>query len=110
MKYKTTRKQVMNSGRKVIQVGYCDLQYLLDYHYPNAYTVRTEGWASDIYDIGSATICTGYAPFGNVKPNYEVVRKYDQEARKVILSGIGQEEQKLKLEVLLNEFIREVTL
>ena len=108
MKYKTTRKQIMNSGRKVIQVG--DIQYLLQYHNANAYTTRTEGWAADIYDIGSVSIVTGYSPFGNIKPSYDLVHKYNELARDIQSSDDVWELKRAKIEVLLNEFITEVTL
>lgn len=110
MKYKTTRKQIMNSGRKVIKIGYCEVQYLLQYHNENAYTTRVEGWGADIYDIGSVTICTGYAPFGNITPKYDVVHKYEDLAREVVLSNLKYENKKEQVEVLFNEFITEVTL
>lgn len=79
MKYKTTRKAIMNNYNKVIRIGYCNLHNLLYYQTPSAYTTRQEGWGADIYHVNiDIAIATGYAPFGNVKPKYDTLRKYEK--------------------------------
>lgn len=52
MKFKTTQKEIRANYNKIICVPYCGLQTLLSYESPVAYTVRREGWAADIYDMG----------------------------------------------------------
>ena len=52
MKFKTTQKEIRANFNKIICVPYCGLQTLLSYESPVAYTVRREGWAADIYDMG----------------------------------------------------------
>lgn len=64
MKYRTTRRDVMNGYYKVFSVGYCDLQNLLSRDSAVAYTCGVYGWNADIYDFGTYAICTGYRPFG----------------------------------------------
>lgn len=84
MKFKTTKKAVMNNYGAVISIGYCQLQALLNYEKPIAYTANKYGWRADIYDIDGTAIVTGYAPFGNIEASYELCEKYEKEARKII--------------------------
>lgn len=109
MKFKTTQKAVKEGYWKVIKVGYCDLQHLLYYQKPVAYTCGVYGWNADIYDIGCGTaLCTGYKPFGDIRPNYELVREYDKKARKIIQKTKFDDNPKEKVDELLNEFIEKV--
>lgn len=108
MKYRTTKKAVINGYSNVICVGYCNLQFLLNDISPVAYTARSEGWAADIYEINQNTaIVSGYVPFGNIKPPYELQRKYDNAAREVC-SKYSYIERKTHLQELLNGFLKEV--
>ena len=101
MKFKTTKKEIEENYAKVICVGYDNLQSLLNYRSPVAYTTRREGWGADIYDMGNGTcIVTGYAPFGNIRPGYEINRKYEEMARKALT--------KEDKEYLINEYLKEV--
>lgn len=100
MKFKTTKKAVMNGYYKVIKVGYCSLQSLLKYENEIAYTTRAEGWGADIYQFGSVAISTGYAPFGNVTPSYEINQKYENMAMKA--------NNKSELDELIKRYIDEV--
>lgn len=55
----------------IIQVSYCDAQNMLCMDDPAAYTAGVYGWNADIYPIASGVaICTGYRPFGNIKPDW----------------------------------------
>lgn len=108
MKYKTTRKKVSNGYNYVISVGYCELQYLLDWESPVAYTCNSYGWGSDIYDFGNIAIVTGYAPFGNREANYAICRKYDLKAEEIIHDHKDNRDKKAVLRNLINEFINEV--
>ena len=110
MKYRTTKKAINEGYNNRICVGYCNLQHLLNYESPVAYTANSSGWGADIYDFGNVAIITGYAPFGNIRPGYEVCNKYENEAQKIRYDySIGYEEQKEKLNNLIKEFIKEVT-
>lgn len=110
MKYKTTKKAVNVGYDKKICVSYCRLQTLLAYEEPVSYTTRVEGWGADIYEFGNIAIVTGYAPFGNVKPDYDVCHKYESLAEKIRYNySLSYEEQKSQLASLIREFIAEVT-
>ena len=82
MKFRTTKKAVNAGYGTRTEIGYADLQFLLKYKTPVAYTTRPEGWGADIYDFGNVAIVTGYAPFGNFRPDYDMVHRYDKAAEK----------------------------
>lgn len=111
MKFKTTQKEIRANYNTIICVPYCGLQNLLNYESPVAYTSRREGWGADIYDMGGGVaIVTGYAPFGNVRPSYELREKYENAAEKVRYNySLKWEEQRGALRELQRAFIEEVT-
>lgn len=73
-----------------------------------AYTTRAEGWGADIYDFGNIAIATGYAPFGNIRPGYEVNQRYEERAAKAAEGVYKWEEKKAILCGLIEEYIHEV--
>ena len=110
MKFKTTQKEIWANYNKIICVPYCGLQNLLNYESPVAYTVRREGWAADIYDMGGGVaIVTGYAPFGNVRPSYELRERYETQAEKIRYDySLSYEQQRERLKSLARDFIKGV--
>lgn len=111
MKFKTKKKDIMANYCYVIKTGYCTLQNLLQYKSPIAYTTRKEGWGCDIYEIGpDRAITTGYAPFGNIQPNYELVQQYDQKAEKYVYEHRwdGSDKVPKYLDKLLEELVDKI--
>lgn len=107
MKFRTTQKAIRANYNKIICVPYCELQNLLNYESPVAYTVRREGWAADIYDMGSGVaIVTGYAPFGNIRPSYELRERYEKQAEKIRYE-YSYDQQRESLKSLARDFIKE---
>ena len=111
MKFHTTQKAIKNGYDTIISVNYCRLQTLLSCAEPIAYTTRREGWGADIYDIdGTTAIVTGYAPFGNVRPDYETLTAYEKRAEAIRYNyNLQWDEMRDQLRDLLREFIQEVT-
>lgn len=109
-KYKATRKEMKKSYDKIICVNYCGLQNLLRFQEPFAYSSRVEGWACDYYDVDGVLISTGYAPIDNrrTKSTYEICKKYDEAARKILCECSSYEEKKERVNNLLMEYIKEV--
>lgn len=107
MKFKTTKKAIMANYGKIIKVDYCELQNLLKYESPIAYTAGVYGWNADIYDFGGVAIVTGYRPFGNIRPNWEVMDKYEKEAEN-IYKCYRYDERVGALKDLLKKFIEEM--
>ena len=111
MKFRVTRKEIKANFSKIISVPYCSLQNLLNYESPVAYTSRREGWAADIYDMGEGVaIVMGYAPFGSIRPAYELWKRYEKQAAEIRYDySLSWTEQREKLRQLAKEFIKEAT-
>ena len=110
MKYKTTQREVKSGYSHVIYTGYCNLQTLLHFENPNAYTTRAEGWGADVYSFGSVAIVTGYAPFGTIRADYATCKAYEAKAAKIANHATWKwETKKLKTAELIRAFIQEVT-
>lgn len=109
IKTRVTQKAIRANYSKIIRIGYCDAQYLLKYTDPMYYTTRAEGWASDVYDIDGVAISTGYAPFGNIKPLYDLTEAYERRAEEIYKDPVkSYDERKKTIEELLKAFIKEV--
>lgn len=102
MKLRVSKKELRKGYYRIISIGYCDAQRLLNYEKAFAYSAGVYGWACDYYDIDGILISTGYSPIGNknVAFDYDIIRKYEEKA-----NGKPAEERK----ALLMEFIKEVT-
>lgn len=106
---KVNKKDILDSYSNVISIGYCSLQYLLNCKDSKMYTCGVYGWNASIYHISNSTsIVTGYRPFGNIYPKHEVIRQYEEKARKIYLGDGTWQEKSKKLEKLLDKFISEV--
>ena len=91
MKFKTTQKTIKVNYNTIICIPYCGLQNLLNYESPVAYTVRREGWAADIYDMGGG-------------------ERYETDAEKIRYNySLAWEERREQLKQLARAFIKEVT-
>lgn len=106
MKFKTTRKAIVNSSFNVRSAGYCDLCHLLHYHEATAYTAGVYGWNFDIFEVYGLTICTGYRNMPGKR--LEHIREYEEKARAIIndyetYKG-NYEAKKEAVEKLLKEF------
>lgn len=107
MKTQVTAKSIRESYNGcLLQIGYCNLQHLLKYENPFAYSAGIYGWNCDYYQLGDVCISTGYRPVGKRIP-YDMVRSYDKAAEEV-LRNYGEfdyETRKAKITNLLAEFI-----
>lgn len=105
MKYKTTRKAVVNGSVNVRSAGYCDLAYLLHNHSPIAYTCGVYGWNFDVFEVYGVTICTGYRNMPGKR--LEGIREYDKKAREIWDNySMPYETRKEETEKLLQEFCK----
>jgi len=109
MKFKTTQKAIKNGYKNVVCVSYCALQQLLSCESEIAYTTRAEGWAADIYQFANTAIVTGYAPFGDIRPDYKINQRYEQKAIDATKDIYNYQEKKAILQELIKEYIKEVT-
>lgn len=89
MKLHATIREIRDGSYKLLSVGYCEMQHLLQYQSPVAYTAGTYGWNFDAYQINDVTICTGYRGMPKNKrmnDNWQLVREYEKKAEKIIYS------------------------
>lgn len=108
MKCQVTKKQVMKNYCKVIAIGYCNAQYLLEYYNrPFAYSAGIYGRSCDYYEVQNICICTGYNTTGKWI-DHKIVKKYEDKAQKIILGKDTYEQKKKKVNKLLMKFIVEV--
>lgn len=110
MKYKTTKRAVMDGYGFVISVGYADLQHLLRCKSPVAYTSGQYGWNADIYDFGNIAICTGYRPFGNISGSkYGINRMFNNMAEEVYMErNLSYDDKAKRLDDLLDKYVKYV--
>lgn len=109
MKTKRTMRDIKSQYPTIIQVGYCDAQNMLSMDDSATYTAGVYGWNADIYPIISGVaICTGYRPFGNIKPDRETVRRYEKRAQEMRRDLWNAEVLATHLHSLQMEFVREV--
>lgn len=106
MKTKTTQKTIKERFT-TIAIGYCKAQFLLKFQQPLYYTANNYGWRSDVYIANGVAISMGYAPFGNIQPDYDTIRGYDIKAEKIIAEKNYNEAQ-TEVNALLEEFINKV--
>lgn len=96
MKYRTTRKAIVNGCANIKSAGFCDLQHLLKNHEPTAYACGVYGWNFDVYEVYGVTICTGYR--GMPGERLQGIEEYEHKAQTV-----GAPE---RVERLLKEFCK----
>ena len=108
-KAKVTNKW-LKENFNIITIGYCDLQYLLDYFSPAYYTCGIYGWNCDVYIVKNNTvICTGYRPPAGKRIKYDILREYDRQAENITYDyTIRYKEKKKIMQTLLNELLDKV--
>ena len=108
-KIKVTQKEIKESWRNIVSIGYCEAQYLLSFKEAKMYSCGIYGWKCDYYIIDNSTIIsTGYAPVGNLS-DYKLVREYDKKASEILSNrNLSYDEKKLQVNNLLDEFIAKI--
>lgn len=103
MKYKTTRRAVVNGSARLVYAGYGALQYLLRNHSAVAYTSGVYGWNFDVFEVYGLTICTGYRGMPGRRANN--IREYEKRAEEIYRDrSRTYEEMGEAIETLLREF------
>ena len=105
MKCRVTKKEIRNSFQNIISIGYCDAQFLLQYRSPFAYSAGTYGWACDYYDLGTTCISTGYSPLNGLKPDYDLLRRFEENAQRIVCGDLDYETKKARVDELLYQFV-----
>lgn len=106
MKYKTTKKAVLNGYTYTIAAPYCTLQDILQYKEPIAYIANQYGWRADIYAIGDDTaIITGYEPCGTIRPDHLQLQDWNDKARAILQQSPDVSTAKQALNALIADFL-----
>ena len=105
-KIKVTQKEIKESWRNIVSIGYREAQYLLRFKEAKMYSCGIYGWKCDYYIIDNNTIIsTGYAPVGNLS-DYKLVREYDKKASEILSNrNLSYDKKKLQVNNLLDEYI-----
>lgn len=104
-----TKKAVQGKYPRIINLGYCQAPDLLGYQTRIGYTAGVNGWNADIYELYGVAIVTGYRPFGNIEPAWELVQAYEEKARAIQNNTrISHTACKSRINTLLGQFIAEV--
>ena len=85
-----TRRELQERYPHVIEVGYCNAQYLLNGLNRIGYNSGLYGWNWSAYDLGQGVaICTGYRNLCGDRSvrSYQLVRAYDLKARRLYEEG-----------------------
>ena len=113
MKTRITRKEIKQLYNHVFKCGYCDLQnicYGLDARYYNA---GVYGWNFDAYviysDSESVAITTGYRNMCGDSIPYELIEKYDKNAREILKTMWSNPGYRKQLEENRDNFIKELS-
>ena len=106
MKFKVTKKEMINGYNKILSTGYCTMQYLLQYQNPIAYSAGVNGWSCDYYNIDGILISTGYNPINstNMISDYDTIHKFEIEAQRTICSDMDYEIKKQ----IVNQYLYEL--
>lgn len=85
-KIRVSMKYIRNVWRKTFYCEYCDLQYIFRDEEPAYYNSGVYGWNCDIYcdykrDIA---ITTGYRNMAGKRIPSELIKKYSDNAKKII--------------------------
>lgn len=109
MKVKVSKNEIVKSNINIIEIRFGYIQDLLIYKEPDYYTSGNYGWNADIYKVNGVLICTGYRAFGNIEPDYSILKEYENKAREILQNiKINHNDKMNRVNSLLNEFIKEV--
>ena len=108
MKKKTSMTYITAVFRKVWRCGYCDLQNILHGIEPDYYNAGAYGWNCDIYNTEAGAITTGYRNMRGERIPYDIIEKYDNEAREILKGMWTDTEYRNKLNDLRMRFFAEL--
>lgn len=102
---KITRNDLYSFGaKKIIAIGYCNAQHLLNQETRIGYNAGVYGHNYDAYYIDGIIITTGYRPIGE-RVDYDLLRKYELKAEKVLGNKAPYDEKAAEVKRLLREFV-----
>lgn len=109
-KLKVTRNNIKAMYNKVVNVGYCNMGYLLTGIEPRFYNSGIYGWNWDGYEIADdICVITGYRNTLGVNVDREELARYEEQARQILRSrDLRYAEMLQQIKSLREKFIVEV--
>lgn len=94
MKFKASKKEVKDYYYSILEVPYCELQFLLRNKEAESYNAGYYGWNCDNYKLEGTKrillVSTGYNPIADkniskeiLKNKYKIIKKYESKAEKL---------------------------
>lgn len=109
MKKSITFPKIRNLNGKKVSIGYCDAWYLLKFQNPEFYHAGIYGWDFDVYTFNDCVICTGYRSTIGERPDYELLKMYENEAKKICENyNLSYEDRAFKVNNLLSAFLESI--
>lgn len=106
MTERMTKNTIRKSYDNIIEVGYAELPWFLEYTKKIGYNAGVYGWNWDAYKLDYNTcIVTGYRNTLGQKIDRKYIQKIDQRARKIFNENWQYEVRKQLLEELKEEFL-----
>ncbi len=109
MKTKTSMTYITAVYNNIYRCGYCDMQNILYGLEPKYYNSGVYGWNCDIYETDAGAITTGYRNMRGVQIPYEMIERYDKEAREIIKDMWNDPNYRQRLDNLRKDFFGELT-
>ena len=101
----TTQRELKSRFNKIISVA--DVSFLFEFTKRFAYNAGSFGWNFDAFDVNGVCLCKGYRTIGE-KPNWPILRKYDDQAKQIYFSEPDREMRKSKINDLRDSMIEEL--
>ena len=112
MKIRTTKRAIRSAYSNIISLQSCSL-HALDYLNAEYYNAGKYGWNYDCFGVNHDTvILAGYRPFGNIKPTYKTIERYNKKLVPILdeyKETKNYERFISKVQELVKEFASEVT-
>lgn len=115
---KMSMKQATMYADKVVAIGYCGLQYLLDKYERDGYNCGVYGWNCNIHRVYTTSgklvvITTGYRNMRGTHPDIDTIERYNGAAKAISEYSStayirDYDERKAALNALLDAFCREM--
>lgn len=107
----TTAKAIKDGYKKIVKLGYCELEEVLTWIDRNGLTRGVYGWNADVFTVnGNTAIVTGYRPFGKRPAPGEIERvkkSFDGYKERYIAGKITLEELQKIVYQLLGSIVTE---
>ena len=101
----TTQRELRSRFSRIISVA--DVSFLFEFTKRFAYNSGSFGWNFDAYDVCGVCFCKGYRTIGE-KPDWPILRKYEDQAKSVYFSESDREVRKAKINNLRDLMIEEL--